>query len=432
MTFHAAMIAGTHSGAGKTTVMFALTALAKQKGLAVQPFKGGPDYIDPGFHHEASGRRCRNLDLFLLSPEYVKQSFSRNSQGADLSLVEGMMGLFDGKEETHSSAAIAKLLGIPVVLVIDGAGMAGSAAAIVLGFQKMDPEIRLAGVIFNRVKHDGHFQYLKKAVESKTGVPCLGFMPPEKSVSLPERHLGLTTAAESDAASKIAAAASLIQVDWEHFVKVTESPRPFETQKKREASAFFRVGIARDEAFSFYYEDNLDLLEQAGASLHFFSPLADSKLPENLDLLYFGGGFPELYAPRLADNSAMTDAVRRFYQDGGHVYAECGGLIYLTAIGLIPGKIQMMERLQHFGYHETTAAADTFLFPAGKKLRSHEFHYSVWDEEGKHAPAYQIGERAEGFAAERLVASYQHLHFGSDPEILEYLKKSFNRTKTAV
>ena len=519
--FHACMIAGTHSGVGKTTVMFALEALARRKGLTVQPFKGGPDYIDPGFHHMASMRKCRNLDLFLLSPETVKQTFARTSQDADLALVEGMMGLFDGKnaEGEGSSAEIAKLLEIPVILVVDGSGLAGSAAAIVLGFQKLDPNVHLSGVIFNFVNHDGHFQYLKRAVESKPGVACLGFLPREKGIGIPERHLGLITAVENkSAAERISQAGALLEkhLDWEAFLRCSslratagwssggrplglpvpddrfgeESeaiqhviPAPAEIRRGlanlcggkagiyqfrsipesinrgssppirhktrrfgddislamppcNDGKVAFRIGVARDEAFSFYYEDNFDLLREAGAELCFFSPLEDRQLPENLDLLYFGGGFPELYAERLSANQAMIEGVRRFYRDRGRIYAECGGLMFLAEFfcnaqgreyalaGLVPGKIRMTERLQNFGYKELETASKTFLFDPGKKLRSHEFHYSIWDGEGKYAPVYRIGNRAEGFVSERLIASYQHLHFGSDPEILDCLKEN--------
>ena len=448
-TWHACMIAGTHSSVGKTTIMLALESLARDKGLTAQPFKGGPDYIDPGFHHQASGRKCRNLDLFLLSPEAVKQSFAQNSQDTDLALIEGVMGLYDGKNSSGegSSAQIAKLLGIPVVLVVDGAGLAGSAAAVVLGFQQMDKDVQLAGVIFNRVNSEGHYHYLKNAVESKTGVPCLGFLPQEKTIGIPERHLGLTTAVESEAlAGKISQAGALLEkyLNWSKFLEVTainrtahHSPRKNTKENKR----LFRVGTARDEAFSFYYEDNFDLLKEAGAELLFFSPLHDSKLPEDLDMLYFGGGFPELYAKRLANNQAMIESVRRFYHDRGRIYAECGGLMFLAEffcdaedveyalVGLVPGKIRMAERLQNFGYKELETVSKTFLFPKGKKLRSHEFHHSIWDGEGKYAPVYRINGRAEGFAAERMIASYQHLHFGSDPEILEHLKSHLTKRK---
>lgn len=465
------MIAGTHSSVGKTVWTLALLALARKKGLEVQPFKAGPDYIDPGFHHLICvPRKSRNLDLHLLSAEAVLDSFERNSGGADLSVVEGMMGLFDGKtisgRET-SSAALAKLLGLPVFLVLDGAGLATSGAAIVLGFQKFDPEINLAGVFINRVRTESHFLWLKKAIEEKTGVPCLGYLPPEESLSIPERHLGLKTALEeSDAAGKIQKAVGLLEprFDWERFLQISERPvpRPASLPKGEGNSASplalrngeragvrganCRIAVAYDAAFSFYYEDNFDLLRKEGAEILFFSPLADAELPANADLLYLGGGFPEIYAAQLAANHSMKQVIRNFYQGGGFIYAECGGLIYLTGafedsagvlhplVDLIPGKIKMTGRLQNFGYQEPIALKDTFLFPAGAKLRSHEFHYSVWDCPVEVQPAYLIGERPDGFAGERLLASYQHLHLGSDPALAKRLvencssKKDLRRT----
>lgn len=449
--FYACMIAGTHSGAGKTTVMAALAAMARQKGLTVQPFKGGPDYIDPGYHEKASGRKCRNLDLFLLSQDYVRECWARNVQDVSLGLVEGMMGLYDGKGAAGegSSAQIAKLLNLPVILVMDGAGLANSAAAMVLGFQKFDPETRLAGVIFNRVKHEGHFQYLKNAVESKTGIPCLGFLPPEEAVAVPERHLGLTTVVESHAVEeKIAKAAALLEkhFDWEAFLKAVPAARPAYRAEERaqKFSRPFRIAVARDEAFSFYYEDNLDLLQDAGAQLLFFSPLRDSEMPE-ADLLYMGGGFPELYAARLSENRDMLFSIKNFYHNGGWIYAECGGLMYLSEAfcdatgrefplaGLVPGKTRMTGRLQNFGYHEIAAAPPhNFLFQPGFITRAHEFHQSVWDEEGKHPAAYVLGERREGFTAPRFVATYQHLHFGAVPGIAASLIHTIEKERNFV
>ena len=449
------MIAGTHSSVGKTVWTLALMALARKKGGEVQPFKAGPDYIDPGFHHLiCSPRKSRNLDLHLLSPETVQNSFERNSRGADLSVVEGMMGLFDGKtisgQET-SSAAIAKLLNLPVFLVLDGAGLATSAAAIVLGFQKFDPEVNLAGVFINRVRTESHFQWLKKAIEEKTGVPCLGYLPPEESLNIPERHLGLKTALEeSDITGKIQKAVELLEprFDWEQFLVISTSSDPKGplcrgTRRNSGISltAPCRIAVAHDAAFSFYYEDNFDLLRKEGAEILFFSPLADAELPPNANLLYLGGGFPEIYAARLAANHSMKQAIRNFYQGGGFIYAECGGLIYLAGafedstgalhplVGLIPGKIKMTGRLQNFGYQEPVVLKDTFLFSAGTKLRSHEFHYSVWDCPVEVQPAYRMGERLDGFIAERLLAGYQHLHFGSDPELAKRLVENCSSGK---
>lgn len=438
---HSAMIAGTHSGAGKTTFTLALGALARLKGLEVQPFKAGPDYIDTAFHGQISGRPSRNLDLFLLSEETVRRTFFRASAGVDIALLEGVMGLFDGQDfkGKASSAEIAKLLGVPVFLVVDGSGMAASAAATVLGFQKLDPQVKLAGVFFNRVNSEGHYQYLKQAVEARTSVPCLGYLPFDAEISIPERHLGLKTAVEiPDLKKNIAKMADLLEtrIDWHRFwalsgVSFTNSDAALIAEKPVSSAPYsfarpFKIAVARDEAFSFYYEDNLDLLKEAGARLAFFSPLRDTELPQ-ADLLYIGGGFPELYVESLAANIPMLSEIRNFYNAGGWIYAECGGLMYLSKafcdasgrelpmLGLMPGKTRMAKTLQHFGYHEMTAAKDHFFFQEGEKVSAHEFHYSVWDEEGKHAPAYMMGERQEGYTAPRLVATYQHLHFGSVP-----------------
>lgn len=413
--FHAAMIAGTHSSVGKTLWTLALSALCRQKGLTVQPFKAGPDYIDPSFHHElCAPRRSRNLDLFLMKENPMRDTFNRNVQGADIALVEGMMGLFDGKGidgEESSSAQIAKKLKLPVLLVLDGAGLASTAAAFVLGFQKYDPELNLAGVLINRVNRESHFNLLKNAIESKTGVPCLGYLPKDKNFEIPERHLGLTTALEFRPLQPV-----VENFDWERFLSITTlTPSlSLEGREGMKGEVKCRIGVAYDKAFSFYYEDNLDALRNEGAELVFFSPLNDVTLPENLDALYFGGGFPEIYADPLSRNRAMMQSIQNF---GGLIYAECGGLIYLTQAGLIPGTIRMTGRLQHFGYHEIETASETFLWRKGKRLRSHEFHYSTWEHEAGVAPAYRIGERAEGYASPRLVASYQHLHFASDPEL---------------
>lgn len=445
------MIAGTHSSVGKTTWSLALAALAKRRGLRVQLFKAGPDYIDTGFHHQVCApRKSRNLDLFLLSREEVKSTFCRNTVDADLAIVEGMMGLYDGKNASGhegSSAELAKLLYLPVFLVVDGSGLATSAAAVVLGFQKFDPELNLAGILFNGVKSEGHFRWLKRAVEEKTGIACLGYLPHEEALKIPERHLGLKTAVEMPGVkAKAEQAAMLLEkhFDWSRFCTVSRMKRYVCSSQRHVplvSHPCFRVGVAYDRAFSFYYEDNFDLLKQAGAEIVFFSPLNDHVLPERPDLLYLGGGFPELYAPGLSENHEMIRLIREFYQGGGFIYAECGGLIYLSEafydssgkrypfVGFIPGTVRMTDRLQNFGYHELTALSDTFLFPAGKKLRSHEFHYSVWEHSGSFPLAYRIGERQDGFVRERLLASYQHLHFGSDETLVKTLARHCHSRK---
>ncbi len=441
-------------------------AFFRKKGLEVQPFKVGPDYIDPGFHHlVCSPRKSRNLDRFFLSEAYLKKCFEKNSSGADLALVEGVMGLFDGRgpfSEEGSTAEMAKLLGLPIFLVIDGSGLARSAAALVKGYQTFDPALTLAGILVNGAGSGGHFQWLKESIEKETGVPVLGWLPKDAAISIPERPLGLRTAVEEE----------LIETKTKRLIELLENrfdaPRFLELSKQsrypevalpagRRASPASgacppsgrrglamkgrerkcRIGVAYDRAFSFYYEDNFDLLREAGAELVFFSPLEDPKLPQELDALYLGGGFPELYAEELSANQSMKASIREFYEEGGILYGECGGLIYLAEsfldsagkefpfVGLVPGKIRMTGRLQHFGYHEIETLRNTFFFPAARRLRSHEFHYSLWEVPSKDfSEAYQISDRRDGFYDGRLLASYQHLHFGQDVELARRFVKA--------
>lgn len=452
--FHSSVIAGTHSSVGKTTWFLALAQFFKRRGLDVQPFKVGPDYIDPGFHNRVCHpRKSRNLDRFFLTVTTLHALFERHSQGADLTLVEGVMGLFDGRgpcSEEGSTAEMAKLLRLPVFLVIDGAGLARSAAALVKGYQSFDPELDLRGVFINRVGSEGHFRWLQEAVEKETGVAVLGWLPSDARVAIPERHLGLRTAGEEETIeAKVDRLANLLEgrLDEKRFLDLCNggaSPQKSGRRREKIGTVLFsnkkiepyrrcRIGVAFDRAFSFYYEDNFDLLREAGAELLFFSPLQDPLLPPDLDALYLGGGFPEIYVRELSENESMKASLRVFYEGGGLIYGECGGLIYLTRAfvdtggrefplaGLLPGRIRMTERLQNFGYHEVRCRRGTFLFPEGRELRSHEFHYSVWEAGTPQAPIlqspYQIGERFDGFYDGRVLASYQHLHFGQDPDL---------------
>lgn len=434
--FHAVVIAGTDSSVGKTTWSLALMGFFQKKGFTLQPFKVGPDYIDPAFHHIAcQPRRSRNLDRFFLSENYLKDCFEKHSQGASLALVEGVMGLFDGRgprSDEGSTAEIAKLLGLPVFLVIDGSGLGRSAAALVKGYQTFDPALDLKGVLINRVGGEGHFKWLEEAIEGESGVPVLGWLPSELSVSIPERHLGLRSAPEEEGiVEKLDRLAGLLQgrFDEGRFLDLTRRALSPQTSQRNPVIPQCRIGVAYDRAFSFYYEDNFDLLREAGGQLVFFSPLSDTQLPEGLDALYFGGGFPELYVQTLSENELMKASIREFYEDGGLLYAECGGLIYLAEtfrnrdseefplVGLIPGKIRMTEKLQNFGYHEVECAVPTFLFGKGKKLRSHEFHHSVWEPGRDIEPLYCLQGCLDGFYDGRLLASYQHLHFGQDPAL---------------
>ena len=420
------MIAGTHSSAGKTTWSLALMSFFRRKGLTVQPFKVGPDYIDPGFHHRACRpRKSRNLDRFFLPENYLRQCFLKNSEGADLALIEGVMGLFDGRSalsQEGSTAEMAKLLQLPVFLVVDGSGLARSAAAVVKGFHDFDPKLRLAGVFLNQLGSEGHFAWLRESIEKETGVPALGWLPKDEGISIPERPLGLRTVLEEkEIEEKLDRLGKILEGNFDEK-KFLELSKNVIASPARGGLAMTeqcpRMGVAYDKAFSFYYEDNFDLLREGGGELVFFSPLRDEALPADLDALYLGGGFPEIYAAELAGNESMKNSVQNFHREGKIIYAECGGLIYLNEIGLVPGKIQMTRRLQNFGYHEIEAVTSTFLFKKGTTLRSHEFHYSAWESgSDPFSPVYRIQNRLDGFYDGHLLATYQHLHFGQAPEL---------------
>lgn len=441
------VIAGTQSGVGKTTLTAGLIAALRQRGLTVQPFKAGPDYIDPTYHTLAAGRTCRNLDTWMLSPEAVRAAFVRGCQGADMAIIEGVMGLYDGfgyEDELGSTAHLAKLLNAPVILVLDASHMARSAGAVALGFARLDPALRLVGFIVNQVASPTHGQGVANAVTRATGLPCLGWLPRAESLQVPERHLGLIPTTEPGRwHSFIAAAADwtsrhldldgLLHIAQDHAAPI-EMPASF-WEDIGPPSSGVRIAVARDEAFSFYYEDNLDLLRCAGAEVVPFSPLHDPDLPAGVDGLYIGGGFPELYAEGLAANASLRAFIRQRIAEGMPTYAECGGLMYLTEaitdldgrthpmVGALAGRSVMRGRLT-MGYRLVTPCADTLLAPAGQVLRGHEFHYSEWVDRPAELPhAYLIapcegGEaHPEGFARGNLLASYVHLHFGARPEM---------------
>jgi cobyrinic acid a,c-diamide synthase len=448
-TPHALVIAGTHSGVGKTTVTLGILAALRKRGLRVQAFKVGPDFIDPGHHTAITGLPSRTLDGWMLSREYNQQTFLQHLQGKDIGVIEGVMGLFDGydgKTEAGSTAEMAKWLGVPVVLVVDASAMARSVAALIHGFRSFDPHLTIAGVIFNRIGGPGHLQYLQEALEAVPGITVLGGLPQHGEITIPERHLGLVTQEEHRLTpERIDQLASFIEdhLDLDQLVKEckvqsakckTTSHESRVTSHK--ASKKIRFGVAKDEAFCFYYPDNLELLEQAGAELVFFSPLHDSHLPNDLQGLYFGGGYPEVHAAQLSANTAMLREVYAFIEQGGVVYAECGGLMYLTQgirdiagtifpmVGTFPTTVRMFPHLKALGYVEVIVERTAGPFPQGS-VRGHEFHYSELEKEIVHRDAisllYQVRKRAndtprsEGYLYKRCLASYIHLHFGSNP-----------------
>ena len=457
---HAFVIAGTQSGVGKTTATLSLVATLHEKAMLVQPFKVGPDYLDPGYHNLFSGgKKSRNLDGFLLSEDYIRDSFRRNTERADVAVVEGMMGLYDGcrpMNPTGSTAHIAKTLGLPVILVVDAQKMAQSAGALILGFKHFDPEVNLRGVIFNRVAGPGHYEFLKKSISPEWGVEMLGYIPANREIEIPERHLGLCSALENplsvtffDSLKKVS---EFLEID--RLLEVTRlNPARDCSEFSREETAGekpalrekakVKIGVAFDEAFSFYYEDNFDLLRNAGADLVFFSPLYRDALPEGLDALYIGGGFPELFAPKLSRNLSMIESVQKFAKENHFIYAECGGLIYLAEnfkdgegqvypmVGIVPGQVEMTSSLQSFGYKEMKTRATTFLFTKNEVLRSHEFHYSQWTPaQPSFETPYEIQDKEDGYWSYPVLASYQHLHFGSQASMAARFVESILEAKS--
>jgi cobyrinic acid a,c-diamide synthase len=438
----AIVIAGTASGVGKTTITLGLLEAFKRRGLRVQAFKVGPDFIDPGLHALVTGCPSYNLDAWICPREHVLETVSRHARDADLALIEGVMGCFDGydaKSDAGSTAELAKWLGAPVVLVMDAAALARSAGAVVLGFERFDPELHVAAVIFNRVGGELHAQWLKDAVERSCQAIPLGAVIRDDALALPERHLGLVTALEGVLTGELRdrlAHAMERSVDLDRLLdlaaplRLSEDPIAQLTTKRHRA----RIGIARDVAFQFYYPENLELLEAAGAELVFWSPLRDRVLPE-VDGLYFGGGYPELHARALSENLSIREAVKRFADGGKPIYAECGGLMFLAdaledlegnaypMVGILPTTVRMLPRRLTLGYTEVEFTAESPLGAPRTQARGHEYHYSTLDPIPSSVQrVYTLrfhggGERAEGYLIGSVLMSYVHLHFGSNPEI---------------
>ncbi|EGK88677.1 cobyrinate a,c-diamide synthase [Microcoleus vaginatus PCC 9802] len=487
----ALVIAGERSGAGKTTVTIALLAFLIRRGLNVQSFKVGPDYIDPIFHAFVTGRPCRNLDAILTSESYVKKCFSRHIQDVDYALVEGVMGLFDGvsrrnqesrshdtdfetdtrinyrKEEGNydfsfaSTAHVAYLLNLPVLFVIDCSRLSGSVAAIAHGFRSFNPDLKFAGLVLNRVASDRHLELLQDALKP-LNLPILGVLRRDEAVTIPDRHLGLIPAEELPnlhaAIDKLADLAA-VSFDWEQLLPLLAAtrneggegseqlsrrhslPSGIVTKKEDVVNSLgkqfgVRIAVARDRAFNFYYQDNLDLLEELGAELVFWSPLDDSAFPDNVQGLYFGGGFPEVFAQKLSGNVLIRDAVKSAIFSGMPTYAECGGLMYLCdsivdfdgnswpGVGVLETVAAMGKRLT-LGYREAVAVRDSSVLTALDQVWGHEFHRSHLTVEPSN-PVYhswRYGKRgeveavAEGWGVCQVHASYLHLHWGARPDI---------------
>ncbi|HIE12371.1 MAG TPA: cobyrinate a,c-diamide synthase [Desulfotomaculum sp.] len=436
------VIAGTASGVGKTTVAVGLMGALAAKGLIVQGFKAGPDYIDPGFHTAAAGRPSRNLDPWMLPADTVREVFLRGCRGADIAIIEGVMGLYDGlgPEGEGSTARLAKLLDAPVILVVDVRGMSASAAAVVLGFKTLDPTVNLAGVILTFAGSARHAALVREAVEEKTGVPVLGALKRDLTLCLPERHLGLVPVYETAGLPErigLIATAFAEATDLDALLRVADAP-PVPGPGRAVFPAHplpprVRIAVARDAAFSFYYPENLELLAAFGAELAFFSPLKEITLPPGTAGLYLGGGFPEVFAKQLAANVPLRHAVKGAIAGGMPVIAECGGLLYLceeieyngTAYplaGVLPARAVLTGRLQRLGYAEAEAVEESCLCRRGEMIRGHVFHYSRLNWRRPRPPAaYRLrfnsgAVQEDGAVLGNLTAAYLHLHFLSRPE----------------
>ena len=431
----AILIAATQSGAGKTTVTLGLLSALIKKGLTVQPFKCGPDFIDPTLHRLATGKSSRNLDLWMMGEKAVRRTFS-NTGTADISVIEGVMGMFDGGK--GSAASLSKSLDVPIILILDVRSAAESMAAVLKGFEVLDPDVAPRGVILNRVGSPRHLALVKEAIEKHCSSEILGYLPRDLNFEIPSRHLGLLMGEEEpvsgEALSDLAATLAS-HVDLDRILEIAdESRRIAETNQAAadKTPLTVRIGVARDRAFCFYYDDTFDYLREAGAEPVFFSPLLDEKLPDGIDGLYLGGGYPELFAHKLSKNTGMKQAVHDWAEEGKPLYAECGGFMYLTQgivdsedfhpmAGIFPVRARMKKTRASLGYREISLKKECLLGPAGTVLRGHEFHYSDIDRMPDSVERiYQVNnDTEEGYSYKNVLGGYIHLHFGSCPEAIE-------------
>jgi cobyrinic acid a,c-diamide synthase len=428
------VVAGAASGVGKTTIATGLMAALRARGMRVANAKVGPDFIDPGYHALATGRPARNLDSWICGEAAMPGLAGRAALGADVLVVEGVMGLFDGAADGQpeaSTASIARLLDAPILLVVDASSMSGSVAALVHGYCTFDPSVRVAGVVLNRVGSPGHEALLREALQP-LGVPVLGALGRDDSLTWRDRHLGLIPVVEasvetSRSIDRLAQAISA-SLDLNAIVQVARSSpdRQVEAPPSPRRVGNARVAIAAGPAFSFVYQDNLEALEAAGAELLPFDPRHESALPDGSTALYAGGGFPEVFVAALSENQPLQQDLRAKARDGLVIWAECGGLLWLSRsldghplAGLLPADGTMGDRLT-LGYRTAELQADSPLGAAGDCLRGHEFHYSSLSPSGSALiRRSRAGESSAGFASPRLFASYLHLHLGNDPHRAE-------------
>lgn len=435
----AVVIGGVRSGVGKTTITTGIMGALARRGLAVAPFKCGPDYIDPSYHKLACGAPSRNLDTWMLPHQTVVELYDRATREADVAVVEGVMGLFDGHSnlsEEGSTAELAKLLNAPVILIVNAAKVARSVAAEVLGFQQFDPDVRIAGVILNGIGSPRHLEFCAPPIEKVTGLPVIGYMPRRDDLKVPERHLGLIPTVEGPVVEEwfdklIDQIEETVDLDRLLEISVNAStpsvnPRVFPLEPIPKKT---KIAVAMDKAFNFYYQDSLDLLEAWGAEVVPFSPLEDDRLPDGIGGVYIGGGFPELFAGELAENESMKVSLTQAHLDDVPMYAECGGLMYLgreltdfdgahhKMVGVLPVSSSMVKSRLTLGYREIKSLADGPILRVGQHTRGHEFHWSVVDDVPTESDAAYLvtnqDGRLEGIRNGSAWASYVHVHLAS-------------------
>lgn len=437
------VLAGTGSGVGKTTFTIGIMRALMKRGLIVQGFKCGPDYIDPTYHSAVTKRPSRNIDSFMMPYDVVRDIVARASKDVDVSIIEGVMGFYDGKSPLSnegSAAHISELTNSPVILIVNAASMARSVAAIVKGFQMLDENAKIVGVIANQLGSKSHFEIVKTAIEAECKIPVIGYLPKGAVQALPSRHLGLVPAIERGELDEYfdeLANAIEATVDLNQLLEITKAPTItvessiFEKQSERKT---VHIAVAKDAAFNFYYEENIELLRAYGAQVHFFSPLNNEEVPPQAQGLYIGGGFPEEFAEQLSANTVSKDSIRAAIEKGLPTLAECGGFMYLTEtitnragetykmLGVIEGHIKMQDKLAALGYREITGVTGNFLINENEHAKGHEFHYSTY--EGDHqTPAYyskgRFRAQQEGYLRNNLVAGYTHFHFASNPQLVQ-------------
>ncbi|HBH0071546.1 TPA: cobyrinate a,c-diamide synthase [Clostridioides difficile] len=443
------LIAGTNSGVGKTTISLGIMQALVKRNMKVQPYKVGPDYIDPSYHTFITGRHSRNLDSYMLDDEKIKYIVNKSSKDADISVIEGVMGLYDGfgiDLDNCTSSHTSKVLKSPVILVINGKSMAASSAAMVLGYKELDKDVNIKGVIVNNVKTNSHYQIIKSSIEKYCNVEVLGYFPPNNKFSLESRHLGLVPSVEMKSLrEKFYTLADEIEhyIDIDRIIEISESDEfesdfDFQTLIENNKS----IAIAYDKAFNFYYRENIELLEELGLEINYFSPLEDVSVP-NADYIYIGGGFPEIFGKELEANESMRTSILEAHNNNIPIYAECGGLMYLgekllnqeeqefNMVGIFSGISKMTSSLKRFGYCIGVAKENTLLSKKGESIKGHEFHHSIFESDEKCVYSMRkerdgniVEEWDGGYSKGNTLATYLHTHFYNNLNCIEnFLKK---------